>query len=372
MNILYIANGFPEAHNISSGVFNYHRYKKLKDLGHNVIICKINHIRENGWKKSYNLEFLDLPELDVMYINYLQVPKLNFYIGLVSKLSRIVKENSIDIVHVHYATQSFAAYLLKKKTGTPYVITSHGSGVSVNMLNALYAKKTKKAFLFADAVMYVSKDLQKLAHNSDLHNLNEYITYNGVDFTLNPINRKIENDNLNKICFVGNLIDIKRSQYLPEIFRSIKDKYPSAEFTIIGNGENRELIKEKLSVLELNSCVNLLTDTIPQIELFKILSNNDLLILPSKYEAFGCVLIEAMMCGCQVVVSENGGMPEVVGDFGSIVPDSEAWINDFSSAVVYRLSNPVGYEKLKLRAKEFSWENTVKMEESIYKRCLTK
>ncbi|OQY37879.1 MAG: hypothetical protein B6229_07310, partial [Spirochaetaceae bacterium 4572_7] len=80
--------------------------------------------------------------------------------------------------------------------------------------------------------------------------------------------------------------------------------------------------------------------------------------------------VEAMMYGCQVVVSGNGGMPEVVGDVGSIVYDTETWTDNFSDAVISRLDNPIELTALLVRAKKFNWEETVEKEINIYKRII--
>ena len=370
MNILFITNGFPQKDNPSNGIFNYHRYKRLKEAGHNVFVCKLNHIRDNRPKERYSLDFLGEPENFVEIVNYYQVPKLNIYFNLVSGLKRIVRENSVDIVHGHFATQAFAAYKLKKSIGIPYVITAHGSGVTSHMRDSIkYATITKKAFKAADHIIYVSNSLKRDAHELGLKSNYESVIYNGVESHGLEINKRENRKVLDRIIYVGSLKDIKRSQYLPEIFEKILIKRPSIKFTIVGDGVNRESIITELEERNIGDKVSF-TGNIEQLEVYNYMTSNDLLVLPSLYEGFGCVLVEAMMYGCQVVVSGNGGMPEVVGDVGSIVYDTETWTDNFSDAVISRLDNPIELTALLVRAKKFNWEETVEKEINIYKRII--
>lgn len=371
MNILYLTNGFPEKNSLGNGVFNYHRYKGLKKLGHNVTVCKLNHLRAHSAKKAYSLDFMGEPNSKVEVINYYQLPKVNIFFKLLPKLKKLVSDYNIDIVHVHFATQAFAAYFLKKSIGIPYVVTAHGSGVERNMTNsARYARITKKALSFADHVIYVSEDLKRVAHKNGLSNCHETVIYNGVESIETDLGVKKDSTDIKKIIYVGSFRDRKRAHFLPDIFREVKKKIPEAQFTIIGDGANKQLIKNKIKEYKLYDSTFLSEGHIAQKEVFSYLKSSDLLLLPSAYEAFGCSLIEAMMCGCQVVVSNNGGMPEVVGDVGGIVDDGEDWIERFSEEIISRLLNPIDINKLTSRAKLFSWEKTVTQEEEVYQKVL--
>lgn len=371
MNILFLTNGFPEKNSLGNGVFNYHRYKRLQLLGHHVTVCKLNHLRAHDAKKAYSMDFLGEPEKKVEVVNYYQVPKFNIFFKLIPQLKKIVIENKIEIVHVHFATQSFAGYFLKKSIGIPYVITAHGGGVERKMKDSKrYARITRKAIKYADHVIYVSNNLKSVAHSNGLRNRNESVIHNGVEFTDVDIDRKKIKEKLNKIIYVGSLKDIKRAQYLPEIFNSVSKKISDVEFTIIGDGVKKQLIKKKLEEFNLSDRTYFSERHIAQKEVFNHLESNDLLLQPSLHEGFGCVLIEAMMCGCQIVASNNGGMPEVVGDVGTLVDDGENWIERFSSAIVERLSNPVEIDRLVARAKSFNWEKTVTQEEEVYQKVL--
>ena len=92
------------------------------------------------------------------------------------------------------------------------------------------------------------------------------------------------------------------------------------------------------------------------------------LVTPSYYEGFGLPALEAMHCGCPVIVSNRGSLPEIVGDAGFVldVIDEAEWTDaltkvlsdsDFSAAMIGK-----GYEQ----ASSFSWRNTAVQTQEIY------
>jgi glycosyltransferase involved in cell wall biosynthesis len=71
------------------------------------------------------------------------------------------------------------------------------------------------------------------------------------------------------------------------------------------------------------------------VELANILNEHQILVVPSKYdEPFGVVALEGIACGCAVVVSSGGGLPEAIGPCGITFPNGDV---DALSAVVERL-----------------------------------
>ncbi len=88
---------------------------------------------------------------------------------------------------------------------------------------------------------------------------------------------------------------------------------------------------------------------------------------PSLYEGFGFPPLEAMKCGCPVIVSESSSLPEVVGDAGIIVSISA---ENLSGAIRKFLKDPVLQNSLKekglKRAAEFSWKKCAESTEKVY------
>lgn len=96
----------------------------------------------------------------------------------------------------------------------------------------------------------------------------------------------------------------------------------------------------------------------------------DVMILPSRNEGFGAVVIEAQSCGVPVVGSDNGGIPEAVGNGGIIVKEGDYFEKRFATAVIELLDNPIDSETLRQRSLSFSWQNIVNKELEIYEKLI--
>ncbi len=104
----------------------------------------------------------------------------------------------------------------------------------------------------------------------------------------------------------------------------------------------------------------------------EILSNlysaADLYLAPSRHEGFGIPLLEAFRCGCPVLCSVGGALPEVAGEAASVMPlwDARAW----SSAIGALLTAPTRLEDMRqkgrAREREFTWEETARRTMAIY------
>ncbi|MFE4814811.1 glycosyltransferase, partial [Peribacillus simplex] len=146
------------------------------------------------------------------------------------------------------------------------------------------------------------------------------------------------------VGFVGNLIDVKRSDRLPEIFNSVKKEYgKEVSFLVIGQGENAILINRKCKMYGIN-CVHL--GKVEPSDVNKFINVMDVLILPSREEAFGLVILEANACGTLAIGSNIGGIPDVIGNPEFLVEENENFENEFGKKVSFYLEN--GYESKKL------------------------
>jgi glycosyltransferase involved in cell wall biosynthesis len=90
---------------------------------------------------------------------------------------------------------------------------------------------------------------------------------------------------------------------------------PGVRFVVVGDGEERHRLEEPdCRLLELAG---------PREDAAALMGAFTVLAVPSRYEAFGLVAVEAMHAGIPVVASRVGGLPEVVGDAGVLVPPED-------------------------------------------------
>ena len=112
---------------------------------------------------------------------------------------------------------------------------------------------------------------------------------------------------------VGRLHESKGWDVLCRAAPQVREAIPSAAFIVLGEGPERRNLERMAD----NGAVRFLgyRETAPS-----LIGGFDVLVVPSRFEAFGRVVAEAMHMGVPVIASQVGGLPEVVGDCGLLVP----------------------------------------------------
>ena len=128
--------------------------------------------------------------------------------------------------------------------------------------------------------------------------------------------------------------------YLLEAFKRVLDDLPDVCMKIHGHGPSQEKKQITDEILRLNLENNvLLGDFIPQTA--ALIAGASVLVVPSQaYESFGLTIIEAMAFGVPVVVTDAGGMPEVLGDSKAGYVCSKNNPLEFANAIKSILGNP--------------------------------
>jgi glycosyltransferase involved in cell wall biosynthesis len=106
----------------------------------------------------------------------------------------------------------------------------------------------------------------------------------------------------NTILFIGRCENRKGFDYLLEIWKDLLVKFPTLKLVLVGD----EIYNQKMAVLDLQNvvCLGLVSDIMKS----KLLSQAKVVLIPSRYESFGIVTIEAMSFGTPIVVSSVGGL----------------------------------------------------------------
>jgi glycosyltransferase involved in cell wall biosynthesis len=143
--------------------------------------------------------------------------------------------------------------------------------------------------------------------------------YNGIDdpvrtFSLESRSESIKRVKKNYCLMLATYESRKGHEYLLKAFKHVVQDFPNVELKIFGHGRvhEKKRVTDVVKNLGLESNVALSDFTKDTAEL---LAGASLLVVPSQdYESFGLTIIEAMAFGVPVVVTNVGGMPEVLGD----------------------------------------------------------
>jgi len=280
-----------------------------------------------------------------------------------SVLNTIKRENiSFDLIHCHGI---FPDGLVAIKVGRYFkkkvVLHVHDSYI---IDNSKLNKTSEKIMTCVDKLLPVSRfQMQQIGKiSSELLKKSE-VVYNGVKITQIDNSRKITAKEKKKIVFVGNMHYVKGVDILLKALYYLNDYNYSLD--IIGNGEKAEEYKEISRKHKLEDKVKFLGE-IPNNILLQKLIEYDLLVLPSRYETFGIVLIEAMSCGLPVVSTKVGAAQEIItsGDVGILVEPENP--ESLAKGITEAFNKTWDKDKIKEYANKFSIHNTVEKIESVY------
>lgn len=281
---------------------------------------------------------------------------------IVNKFGEIISTS--NIIHAHWGRNAYIAYELSNKYNIPYFLTFHGSDIN-------RIKKSEIHFLIeamenANKCFFVSKQLLKNAMKLGYSGLNAEITYNGVDIKkFNIVGKPTKS--INVVGYIGDLKTIKGADLLPEIFIEINKLEESTNFIIVGDGYLKKEIMNKLKQIKekVRYTGYIAFDKIPN-----ILEKIDVLIVPSREEGLGMIILEANAMGIPVVGTNIGGIPEAIGDSKNLIEWDEKFISNMVNRVGEILRGGLEDEQYYRRRiiDKFLWEDIVKIERKNYEK----
>jgi glycosyltransferase involved in cell wall biosynthesis len=143
---------------------------------------------------------------------------------------------------------------------------------------------------------------------------------------------------------------------------------------IVGSKDSGLPIEEEVNeVLEkIPSDRVIFTGKLSDEEIIELYNKSEFFVFPSLYEGFGFPPLEAMACGCPVIVSYISSLPETVGDAGLFVDPYK--LEDIANKMVLMASNQELRDELREkgfeRVKNFSWSKAAKEHVDVFKEVL--
>ncbi len=306
-----------------------------------------------------------------------------YELALASKMVSVVKNEKLDLLHVHYAIpHASAAYMAKQilrsqGINIPVVTTLHGTDITLVGKDASYEPVVTFSINQSDGVTAVSEDLRKETY---LH----FKITNEIEVIPNFIDlekfKKQKKDHFKKaicpndemlIVHTSNFRKVKRIGDVVTVFNNIHKEIP-AKLLMIGDGPERAHAEQQCRDLNIGHDVRFL-GKLEAVE--EVLSVADLFLMPSEKESFGLAALEAMACEVPVISSNTGGIPELningVTGFMSNVGDVEDMTKN-ALTVLDKNNLPRFKENALKRAQEFDISRILPLYEAYYQRIMEK
>jgi L-malate glycosyltransferase len=316
-------------------------------------------------------------------VHYLPIPAPLGYYGNFLFAKRLVKRIKPDLLNAHYASgygtvSRFIGYspTLLNVWGSDVFEFPHQSKRNYQIL----VSNLLAADYIASTSMVMRDEVLKLTSIEKEISLTPF----GVDtdvFKEIPVEK--DNSDTIKIGIVKGLKAYYGVEYLiraiPILIQKLKDNgaEPLASkliVEIVGHGPLYESLKELADSLGVGTIIDFKGE-IPHSDVPKVLNTFDIYCAPSIAESFGVAVLEASACGLPVIVTDVGGLPEVVMDneTGFIVKakDPQALAEKLYQLVLNPdLRKTMGKNGKQFVSDYYSWEKSVDRMEEVYRKVV--
>lgn len=239
------------------------------------------------------------------------------------ELRRIIGSFKPDVIHSHMVHANIMARLIRVISKVPVLVsTAHSTneGRGIRML----------AYRLTDGLTDISTNVSVEAvrifeQRRAVPHRRMTAIHNGIDvnkFSVNLIKREkiraqLDVNDLKVFLAVGRLVDAKDFPNLLAAFSTVHKRHADSRLLIVGDGVLKAQLLEIARKLEILDCLRFLgtRDDVPD-----LMNAADYFVLSSAWEGFGLVVAEAMATEKVVIATDAGGVAEVLGDCGLLVP----------------------------------------------------
>jgi glycosyltransferase involved in cell wall biosynthesis len=236
-----------------------------------------------------------------------------------------------DLLHVHVLTRhGVVAWWHKIRKGIPYVITEHWSRYFPE--NGTYEGPlrkwiTKRVVRYSSGMIAVSDKLKSAMIKEGLNA--EPFSVIGNPVGMGDFSLKIQKDkgqpSKTRIIHVSCFEDkSKNITGFLRVMGEVWKKTSQVECRLIGEGPDLQYCKDYADALGLTKELITFTGLMEGVDLIREFQEADFLVLSSRYETFGTVIVEAMACGVPVISTDVGIASQVIDrSSGIVVPSGD-------------------------------------------------
>lgn len=334
--------------------------KGLKENGHQVFVACAPF---GNWLGKLEEEDIGYKAIPIKTKSIFSIKILISFLTLI----KFIKKEKIDIIHSNSRVTQFLGFLLHKSLKVPYLSTFHG----------LYRKSQARRQLRFEGLRTIAVSNSVKNHLSQDLNIQKdriRVVYNGVYRKDFEGRKKTKTDyGFTKNDFIvgilGRISEEKGHFLAVEALKLLSYNHDNAYLAISGKGKLEKELKTFIELADIENKTKFF-----DMEAKDFLDILDVLIVPSKKEGFGYVIIEAFLKGIPVIGFNTGAISEIIknGENGLLFYKYEGFY--LKEAIEQLMRDKSLCEKMTKKAKEdaqtFSMENMALNTEKVYKEVL--
>lgn len=275
-----------------------------------------------------------------------------------------LKGQRFDIISVHFSLESLVARLIKLVFGIPYVFVLAGD----TPLELICAKRADEKVQISE---FMNKQCLKFGYSAHVIPKGFDLARYSPDVNADDLKHNLGLEGKKIVLTVCRLDPRKNLSNLIDAADIIVNKLHRSDivFLIVGDGVEKAKLEKEVLECKLQDFVEFIGN-VPNLseDHPKYYSMSDLFVLPTLYEGFGWVYLEAMASGVPILTTNVGSNSEVVGDVGVLVPPHDA--NILSNEIIKISDDDKLRESLKQsglsKSKNYSWEQIFPKYEKVY------
>jgi L-malate glycosyltransferase len=343
VKVLIVPSWYATKKSPNSGVFFKEQALALQEFGLSIAVAypeiwSLKSIRDNNMKSGFIKEYED-SVITYRIRGYNFFPKVKhasrviFYKRLKKIINQYIKENGKpDILHAHSVLWGgWAAAQISKEYRIPLIITEHSSAYGRDLIKNYQINYIKDALDTVEKLIVVGpgleKEMQKYIDKDKIKiipNIVDTTRFNSLDNST----YKSERFRFFSLAFLNHNkgIDILIKAFAKS-FKGNKD----VELIIGGDGDEKVNLEKMVKDMGLQKQVHFLGH-LSRENVIEEMQKCNVFVLPSRYETFGVVYIEALACGKPIIATRCGGPEMIVNkDNGLLVNIDD--IEDLSCAM---------------------------------------
>ena len=285
----------------------------------------------------------------------------------IARLTSIVRDHKIGILHAHLARDYPVAAMVAARTGVPYVLTRHVL-FPMKRINGVLLRRVSRVIAVSNAVAEVLRKQNIFAPKKVV------MIHNAIDLARFQNATGKPKGNGTTVGMVGEITPIKGQKDFVRAAAIISKERVDVQFVIAGedrsaDGHNRREVEDLIVRHSLYGRVRLIGW---HHDVASLIGSFDVYVSPSRVDAFGIAIVEAMACRVPVVATASAGAREIIHDDvnGMLVPIGEP--DALASAITTLLDQSDKRRTLAANASDtvrrrFSLEQMVEATEAVYR-----